>query len=430
MKNSSSMLVLSESPSILEEAEEQILGAFQEMFYIREAAKTLLVGMAAELSTKIGPEQLSTALRQLQQSQPVLRAQVKKQPAERPVLFLHPNIKEIPIATRSLSGATLNDLMGEALIAPFVDPNEPLLRAVLVEVEARSAIILVVHHLLLDGAGLLHILARLVKILSGAASFDSSRKLLLPSIEQKLGIPVQPYENVARCALLPVDPAIYTPEHVRHTRQCAVEDRLLSPEETSALRRRAKEEETTVQGALAAAVLLTARRMMQEAVERPLSCLAPIDLRSHLGLDAGEPGVFIGAYMHLFPSGQVPAFWELARSHRQGIIASSEGAAILKAAGGMTAMLCDEVGVDDLDDFVNRIGFDLMVSNLGVIPPSLFDNCSILEDLWFYTSASGLRTQTITILTWHNSLHIMHSSPTPVPHMLENIYRELLNALQ
>jgi hypothetical protein len=73
----------------------------------------------------------------------------------------------------------------------------------------------------------------------------------------------------------------------------------------------------------------------------------------------------------------------------------------------------------------------MMMSNLGVLPIETNFGDLILEGFWGPSVLVGIEgEQMIGAATLHGAIHLLHSSYTPIPSLLQTTERTLREALQ
>jgi hypothetical protein len=90
-----------------------------------------------------------------------------------------------------------------------------------------------------------------------------------------------------------------------------------------------------------------------------------------------------------------------------------------------------DMNVDEGAQF-NRAAFaeDVMVSNLGLVPYDSASGSLNIKSLWAPAFLRGHDPeQTIGVSTINGSLHLVHTSWTPIPGLLERIERKLTESL-
>jgi hypothetical protein len=405
----------------------RVLGPTEHYFWLSNKTSPKHFVVAAQISGFTKVSSWPRALAAVQERHPLLQVCIAEDQVGAPY-FRRLDRAGIPL--RVVSG-DMSEIwkreMALELATPFPLNDGLLVRVVLIHEESKSTVIVSAHHSIADGLSLTFIVRDLLKALSGRSL---ERLQLTPSQEglwDALGPhlagpePAPPLPKATRAGQL-LDRSRSAP---------SLQSLRLSAEISSRLRQRARQELTTVHGALVASLTLAGRRISKEWIEAPVRVISPINNRKLLGLD-DQCLVAI-----LFPitehSPQTDArFWDVARgvTHVLAPVRTiNRVAATFTAFGQLISSGPDANAISqfELEMCVN----EMMVSNLGVLPIETDYGNLILEAVWGPSVFVGIEgEQMIGAATLHGAVHLLHSSYTPLPSLLQMAERTLLEAIQ
>jgi hypothetical protein len=300
----------------------------------------------------------------------------------------------------------------QELALPFPAQAGPLARIVLVRGRERTTILTSAHHAIVDGRSAVRLVKDLVAAIGGVLPPQGR---LLPSLEALIGLPCLPLRAGPRTA--PCPPC----------RPAAIDTSTLDIADTAKLRARSREEHTTVHGTMLAAAVTTLLALDPARQQRGLMALSPIDLRPALGVDESY-GQVIGTATVAVPPGPPAAgsgdFWALARSLKRDVDSQRGVPASVAAA----KLLRDTLARPDADmaEHLAFYGTDLLVSNLGRLPPARPAEARIEQTHgWFAPIDFGRGTQAIIFAAVDDRLELSYCSRAPVPGFVDGLKRTL-----
>jgi hypothetical protein len=203
----------------------------------------------------------------------------------------------------------------------------------------------------------------------------------------------------------------------------------LTPEQTTALQRRAREEGVTIHAAISAALTIAGRAIDEGWQNNPLRIMSPAEIRDLLGLK-DQCMVSLGGGEISIAPGVSMTFWELARFAKDGLSAVKSRESISRMIDLQSTAVCSNLTVEQASQLKRNVfNAQVMLSNLGRLPFDSTFGPLKLEALWAPCALRGIEgEQTIGAVTVNNSLHLTHTSPVPIPGLLEGIEEELRKA--
>jgi NRPS condensation-like uncharacterized protein len=302
------------------------------------------------------------------------------------------------------------------------DPTKaPLIRTVLILHPEKAVVILVTHHSIADGMSSVFLLRDLLGAISGQALTPYA---FPRSLDEIVGVPVctSAEPGVAFSQDL-AEKCAETPVHVR--------SRVLSQELTRQLLGRARQENTTIHGIMCAAIAVAGREIDQWWRENPLRIFSPVDIRGLIGVEDHCMVAFSKAVSVIEPNSP-GGLWDLARFVRKTLLpfktVEGNGPVLSAISGAMGT----NMNVEEAAQF-NRAEFseEAMVSNVGLVPYSSEFGKVTIKSLWAPVMLRGHEPeQTIGVATINGSLHLVHTSWSPIPGLLESVEQKLTEACQ
>ena len=405
----------------------RVLGPSEHYFWLINQTSPKHFVVAAQIVGFTKPASWQAALTAVQQRHPLLQVCIAEDEVGAPYFR---RLDEAGIPFRVVDGdvsANWEREMALELATPLPMTAGPLVRVALMHEENRSILIVSTHHSIADGLSLTFIVRDLLRALSGRSL---ERLQLTPSQEdlcEALGAdpagvePNAPAPKSLRPGQLP-DRSRSTP---------SIQGLRLSAEISGGLRERARQERTTVHGALVASVSLAGRQISSKWMEEPVRVISPIDNRKLLGLN-DECLLSI-----LFPITEHSPrrdaqFWDAARGVTRDLAPArtkNSVAGTFAAFGQLISSGPDAKAISQFE--LQMCANEMMMSNLGVLPIETNYGDLTLEAFWGPSVLVGIEgEQMIGAATLHGAIHLLHSSYTPIPSLLQATERTLLEALQ
>ncbi len=383
------------------------LGAFEELFCLFDQHFPTNGALAAEVTGHTTVEQWRGALDAVQQRHPLLSAWIdtafNRVPHFRRVIG-----QRIPLRVVTSPFARWQREIAEEVNEPFTPDQAPLFRAVLLHQKTHCIFILSSHHAVCAGSSRLFLLRDILLALSGhaleALPLAPSREILFGAQQRtstERGLP----SLTAQRPLLP---------HVQGIK--------LTPEETTALHHRAREEGVTIHAAISAALINAGRAIDESWRNNPLRIMSPADIRDILGLKDQCMVSFAGGEISMAP-GVSMTFWDLARFTKRGLSAVKSTENISRMIDLQSTAVSSNLTVEQASQLKrNAFNAQVMFTNLGRLPFDSNFGPLKLEALWAPCALRGIEgEQTLGAVSVNGSLHLTHTSPSPVPGLLAGV---------
>ncbi len=405
----------------------RVLGPSEHYFWLSNQTSPKHFVVAAQIAGVATAASWQAALTAVQQRHPLLQACIAEDQVGAPYFR---RLNDVGIPFRVVDGDGLANWEGEMaleLATPLPMTGGPLMRVARMHDGNRSILIVSTHHSIADGLSLAFIVRDLLRALSGR----SLERLQLTASQEDL------------CEALGADPvgAEPNPPAPKTVRPGRLPDRSrsapiiqslrLSAEISRGLRKRARQERTTVHGALVASISLAGRQISSEWMEQPVRVVSPVDNRKILGLN-DECLLSI-----LFPITEHSPrrdakFWDVARGVTRDLAPARTKNGVAGAFAAFGQLISSGPDAKAISQFeLQMCANEMMMSNLGVLPIETNYGDLILEAFWGPSVLVGIEgEQMIGAATLHGAIHLLHSSYTPIPSLLQAAERTLLEALQ
>ncbi len=393
------------------------LGAVEEFLWLFDHSSPKHFCLIAEVTGRTTVSDWRTALDALQERHPMLSVSIDT------TYNRVPHFRKVtgqPIPLRVVEGDAAWEREVEREMRTLFDPTKaPLMRTVLILQPAKSFIILVTHHSIADGMSSVFLLRDLLAAISGQSL---TRYPFPSSLDEIVGVPVR--ASAEPGIVFSQDLAtkcVETPVHVR--------SRILSQELTRQLQERAREEGTTIHGIVCAAIAAAGREIDQRWRENPLRIFSPVDIRGLIGVEDQCMDAFSKA-VSVIETNSPTGLWDLARFIRGTLLpfktVEGNGPVLSAISGAMATNMNVEEGAK-----FNRAAFseDAMVSNVGLVPYSSDFGKVTVKSMWAPVMLRGHDPeQTIGVATINGSIHLVHTSWSPIPGLLESVEQKLAEA--
>jgi hypothetical protein len=393
------------------------LGAVEEFLWLFDHSSPKHFCLIAEVTGPTTVSEWRNALDALQERHPMLSVSIDT------TYNRVPHFKSStgqPIPLRVAEENTTWQHETEREMRTLFDPTKaPLARAVLILRPEKAFIILVTHHSVADGMSSVFLLRDLLTALSGQSL---SRYLFPRSLDEIIGVPIRTssdpgvafsYDLAKKCVEAPV--------HVKSS--------ILARELTRQLQERAHQESTTIHGILCAAIAVAGREINQSWRENPFRIFSPVDIRRLISVEDQCMVAFSKANT-VIETNSTTSLWELARFIRGTLLPFKTPEGNKPVIKSITGAMASNMNVEEGARF-NRAAFseEVMVSNVGLVPFSPDFVKVTVKSLWAPVMLRGHEPeQTIGVATINGSIHLVHSSWTPIPGLLESVERKLAEA--
>jgi hypothetical protein len=393
------------------------LGAGEQYFWLSDQNSAKHFVIAAEIAGDAPVEAWISAVAAVQRRHPLLRVSVDYGPDGLPCFREH---AKIPIPVRIAAeqeSAGWQSEMSRELATPIPFSGAPLVRITLLRKRAGSTLLLSMHHSIADGLSSAFVIRDILEALAG--------KLLRPLIL------TESQENLCS-AQAGTPPPASAPAHPpatllrRDAGGPAVHALKLSKELTLRLRTHAREVGATVHGALVAALAFAGRQLSPDWLTYPVRIVSPVDNRRLLGLEDQC------ALSIIFPTGAYApdsqdSLWDVARAVKDELTPVRTAEGLSTVFCGFRQLMSTSPGVAQIAAFeLQACACEGMVSNLGVLPFTTSVGRFKLESLWGPAVFVGIEgEQMIGVATLNGAIHLLHTSYTPVPKLLQRMQATL-----
>jgi hypothetical protein len=394
------------------------LGPSEAYFWLSNQNSWKHFVVAAHITGETTTASWRTALDAVQRRHPLLGVCIDADDSGAPYFRLLPKLR-IPL--RIVQGDALQgweDEMETELSAPFPLEDALLVRAVLLHEPHRATISLTVHHSIADGLSVALIVRDILEALSG----KPLESLPVPQPQEDLCPPaiIESTELGSEEPEAPAPPSAPRTPLKRDRSLLRVRGLRLPAELSDRLRERSRREGTTVHGALTAALVFAGRDIHREWREAPVRVVSPVNNRMVLGRGDDCALSIIFPVRSYNPKPPIQ-FWEIACSVRDDLADMRTPRGLSAVFSGFDRLLSSKPGVRGIAQFELQVcACEMMVSNLGVLPfePDFGD--LRLEALWGPSVFVGIEgEQMIGVATVRGTIHLLHSSYTPIPSLLE-----------
>jgi NRPS condensation-like uncharacterized protein len=298
---------------------------------------------------------LRFALLQAQFRHPILRTAIRVDRDGTPEFL--PG--EAPIRLRVIQRKDSNQWLQEVesqLAIPFERDDQPLMRVSLVQGEAASELILVIHHSIGDGLSAALLMRDLLESMEGYRLVELPPRSALDDLlcfgeTSPLNQPQPPATNSTGVAQLdpPQAPSLRVFE--------------IRPEELTGILSRCRREGTTVQAAMIAALLLSLRG------KADIRCLSPVNIRRLLPGVTDDFGLFISSATATLSRNTAPDFWSLARAAREETMQAFDLDMLEARAAALASVLANRLSPQAAYEEIWRSGnYHAVLTNLGRLP--------------------------------------------------------------
>jgi hypothetical protein len=380
------------------------LGVNEELFCLIDQDFPTNAACAAQITGPTTVQQWRNALDAVQQRHPLLSACIDTT-FNRVPHFRRVAGQRIPLRVVTSAFARWQREIAEEVSAPFTPDQAPLFRAVLLHQETHCTFILSSHHAVCDGSSRVFLLRDILLALSGhpleTLSLAPSREVLFGAQQRTSTAPGLPSFAAQR----PTIPY--------------VEGMKLTTEQTTAFHRRAREEGVTIHAALSAALAIAGRAIDESWRNNPLRIMSPAEIRDVLGLRDQCMISFTGGEISI-PTGDSMTFWDLARLAKDSLSGVKSPENISKRLDLQSTAVSSNLSVEQASELKRNVfNAQVLFSNLGRIPFDSTFGPLKLETLWAPIALRGIEgEQSLGAVTVNGSLHLTHTSPTPIRGLL------------
>jgi hypothetical protein len=391
----------------------RLLGPSEHYFWLSNQNSAKHFVIAAEIVGDAPVEAWMSAVAAAQLRHPLLRVSIEQGPEGKPCFRQHANI---PIPLRIVpqkESAAWHVEMAKELATPIATSGALLVRITVLRKSGGSALLLSMHHSIADGLSSAFVIRDILEALSG--------KPLQPLTL------AQPQENLCLAAMdppLPPVAPVYPPATLlkRDVGGPTIQALKLSKELTLNLRTHARKVGATVHGALVAAFTFAGRQLSSDWLTHPVRVVSPVNNRRLLGLE-DQCTLSI-----IFPTGAYAPdseghLWQVARAVKDDLTPMRTAAGLSTVFSGFRQLMSTSPDVAQIAAFELQVcACEGMVSNLGVLPFETSFGGFKLESLWGPSVFVGIEgEQMIGVATLNGAIHLLHTSYTPIPKLLQTM---------
>jgi hypothetical protein len=389
------------------------LGPSEQYFWLSDQNSAKHFVIAAEIAGNAPVEAWISAVAAVQLRHPLLRVSVEYGPDGLPCFSEH---AKCPIPIRVVpegEPAAWHLEMAKELATPIPYGGAPLVRITLVRKRAGATLLLSMHHSIADGLSSAFVIRDILEALSGKPV-------------QPLTL-TEPQENLCLAAAGTPPPApapLHPPARLlrRDAGRPTVQALKLSEELTLRLRTHAREVGATVHGALVAALTFAGRQLFPDWLAYPVRIVSPVDNRKLLGLE-DQCALSIVFPMGAYAPDSEDRLWDVARAVKEELTLVRTAEGLSTVFSGFRQLMSTSPDVAQIAAFELQVcACEGMVSNLGVLPFETNVGRFKLESLWGPSVFVGIEgEQMIGVATLNGAVHLLHTSYTPIPKLLQTM---------
>lgn len=398
------------------------LGAVEQYFWLSDQNSPKHFCMTLQVSGNTTVKCWQEAMEAVRLRHPLLRATITRDESGIPGFY---ELEGHPIPMKVIEAEPPHDwqnTVSDELMRPFPQVGAPLARAVLLHSTSHTTLVFTAHHAVADGMSIAFLLRDLLRVVGGG----KLSTLRLPPAQEEIAARWQ------LDALGTDSPSTAASAHMlnRHRGRPQVLNLRLSQELSAKIRATARTRATTVHGALLSAIVLAGRRLSSRWVDTAVRAVSPVNLRSTLGIadDCVVSIIFpIGAYAPAPETG----IWDLAKTVRYDLTPMKSREAIVEAFSAFQRIADMSPSVADLAAIeLQACACEMMLSNLGEAPLADVYGHVRVEALWGPSVFVGIEgEQMIGAATVGGCIHLLHTSFTPIPDLLQTAEEMLRHAV-
>ena len=394
------------------------LGAFEKTFWLLDQIDSKDFALAAEVEGRESAAAWRLAINEVQKRHPNLSARISVDEFTRPFIE-HVDSLIIPLKVIEADHDFKWEQEAEKELAIRFDTEKgPLFRVVVVQKPEDTVLILVANHTLADGSSLMYLFRDLLDAVTG-----QTIKVLAPqkSNDETLGLPDDnAITDTKTSEYVFKKPSTVSPK---------VESIRFSSESTLQILERSRLEQTTVHGALCAAVVIASRKLRKEWNDKKIELISPICTRKALQLD-DNCGLNITTHPVYFENEQQLSFWDIARLAKTGLQGTETVEHVQNYIGFFRQLTFNSTDTQQMIDTLKEaFNHQIMVTNLVKVKYKTDFGKLKLKSVYgpMVRSGKGME-QTIGAVSTNGQLCLTNTSDNPIPGILEEIQRLLVQA--
>jgi len=405
------------------------LSGYERLFLAVDIVNGFNFAIAVTFSGVIAHSRWRPAFAQLQKRHPLLNAAVNVDDWHAPT-FEHGAGDPIPLTfLRRTSVTDWQRVMESEIAEPFDLSVAPLLRAAVVEDDAGCDLVVTANHVIADGIGILALVGELLRALAGHTLEELPPP---PSAEERVAAIVASEPGLAldSAAIDEFSPAPTPRAFASRNRngKNTISALRLSPAQSALLLDCARRNQTTISAVLLAALAFAVRRVSPDRSGSDLQWSTPVNARSYLGNEGDLAISIISARGIDRHSGD--DLFAAARAVKSNIARFQNFSAIQATFTRVDAVYAQKLDAATLVNAVASIaGHDLMLSNLKTAEFPVQPEGLRVESVWGPSVLLGVEgEQMIGSVTFGGALHLLYSSFTPLPGLLEAVSETIESA--
>lgn len=302
---------------------ERSLDKAESAFWLLDQASSMNFAVIAEGNGEWNQNEIRKALDHVQAKHPLANARIELENGTY-LTFRIGNENRIPIRTLRSEGTNWTDLVAEEMIAPFSLGKSPLIRSLMIELEAdRRIFVLIFHHSIADGRSGAYFMIEVLNATNN--NLDKS------NIQNSINIPDSAFSLLSDKSYEPIDPkakntdapktekiktgTIPSFSKKKENAKPSLYGFQINETELEKLLIRSKQNGTTLHGILGAVQLFSLRELLETEDPILLNLSNPADLKPYLNerTSASTLGLYITLLTVGVPIHKGSDFWEVAR---------------------------------------------------------------------------------------------------------------------
>lgn len=400
------------------------LSPYERLFLAVDEVNGFNFCIAISFSGTVAHQRWRAALDAVQRRHPLFNAALNRDDRHNP-FFVSVRAEPIPLRfSPRITPAAWQRVMEAEMARPFDLGCAPWLRATVLEDAHGCDLVLTVHHMILDGIGLLGVAREIVAKLAGHPL--SPMPVPCSSEEQLSAIKAMRDGNGASSPLPP--PAIPSrPSTARKERHGApsISGLRLSPRDSARLLAGCRQHETTLGSLLLAAILHSLRDLSPEFGTREINTVIPIDARPYLENASDVVLAISGARATC--AALEPTVWSSAKALRDKLLPYQSLVEIEAYFHRIAEAMALNLDAHTLIDVMGQqAGHDLILTNLKHVDfPHLPSELGV-EAVWGPSVLAGfVGEHTVGVATSQGAVHLLYTSHTPLEGLLQSVEEKL-----
>lgn len=332
------------------------LGPFEHLLWLVDQWTPRNFALVSRIEgSPVSVESLKAALLQSQHRHPILRTAIHVNGDGKPEFIPSSGPIWLRVVRRTDSTQWLREVETQ-LALPFEPGDRPRLRAVLVQGDAVSELILVVHHSIGDGVSAMYLVRDLLKSMEGYRLEELPPR---PALEDLLPSDATALRNQRQRP----DMTSTGIARIDRPQKASLQIFQIEPDELDRISSCCRQEGTTFSGALLSALLLSLPG------QETLRCLAPINVRKLFPNMIDDFGLYISSGMAILDRNATRDFWSLARSARQQVMQAFDLNALQAKAVAMASIVANRPNPQTTYERIWRsFGYNAVLTNHGKFP--------------------------------------------------------------